>query len=697
MADYLNWLVSTALTNAAGATLLAIIAWAIARWSRTPAVAHGLWAIVLLKLLTPPLIEVPLGWQFDLFAPGPQPPTGIADYREATEPITVLSASREPPAAHVLDHRSDAAPLNTDVSPATAALNSPDPSSAMAVNHPVQGPANVRASAASFAWLRTAAFTGTYLAVVWLCGIGVSLSILARRAWVFHCFIRRSAIIDSSLPQRVKQLASEAGLRTAPQTIVVQGVVSPMLWGVGRGTTLIFPQKLVSHLPPAACDALVLHELAHFSRGDQWLRLVELVAQLLYWWHPVVWWARHEIEAAEEQCCDAWVVSRQAGSRRTYAEALLATIDFLCEPPAVLPPVASGLGEVPLLRIRLTQIMRGDLAVSLSASAKLALLGLAAIALPIGPALLEASVTPTRISRTARSAPASPLEIPPSSALEPPEAISAKPNEDAVPPDKALVTLRSLPATTRPGVAVTATAFSRNGKYSVQRRKGSQVTLVNQATNWRLDMSAHGILCVVFTPDSRHFLSGHDDGLVRAWDSETGGLASTFKGSSSAVWSLDVTPSDSANCLIAAGAKDGSIVVWDFTSEDEVARFAPLDSSVSCLRWSPQGDRLAISFGDFSNREDSALMIWSPLSNKLLTQISLDKPLAALAWLSGDDRLLVADWNGEARLWQSDLDILGPPVSLGTSGKLLAEAANWSADCPLAPAAIADHLAIRVD
>jgi WD40 repeat protein len=223
------------------------------------------------------------------------------------------------------------------------------------------------------------------------------------------------------------------------------------------------------------------------------------------------------------------------------------------------------------------------------------------------------------------------------------------------------------------------------------------VTLVNQATNWRLDMSAHGILCVAFTPDSRLFVTGHEDGLVRVWDSETGGLASTLKGSTGPVWSVAVTAGEPEDCRVAAGSKDGGIVVWNVASGEELTRFAPSNSSVSCVRWSPQGNRLAVSFGDFSNREDSGLLIWSPLTNEVVARTSLDQPAAALAWLPDGRHLLVAEWNGAARHWQSDLETPGTPVSLGASGKLLAEAANWSADCLLAPAVMPDQLAIRVD
>src|SRR4029079_1617616 len=98
------------------------------------------------------------------------------------------------------------------------------------------------------------------------------------------------------------------------------------------------------------------------------------------------------IEAAEEQCCDAWVISARAGSRRTYAEALLAAIDFLCEQPVILPPAASGLGGADLLRVRLTQIMSGELAANSSATAKWFVLGMALFLLPTGPGLVGVSV-----------------------------------------------------------------------------------------------------------------------------------------------------------------------------------------------------------------------------------------------------------------------------------------------------------------
>jgi hypothetical protein len=458
-----------------------------------------------------------------------------------------------------------------------------------------------------------------------------------------------------------------------------------MLWGLGRDAWLIFPQQLIQQLTPAACDTLLLHELAHYRRGDQWLRLIELAAQVCYWWHPVVWWARHEIEATEEQCCDAWVVEHQSGARRTYAEALLAAIDFICEPSPALPPAASGLGEISLLRLRLMQIMQGDLAANLSRRLRITSLIIAVAILPVGPSLLGANVSPLRNPRNTITSVTPQLNEATPIANEQPSSSSDEKSSSAEPqPDRASATLRSLPVATMLRAAVTANAVSPNGKYRLERRKASQVSLVNQLTDWRLDMTAHGIRCVVFTPDSSQFVTGHQDGVVRVWDSDTGGLVTSLRGATGPVLSIDVSSDASASRRVAAGSKDGSIIVCDLASGDVLARMTVSDSSVSCLRWSSQGDRLAIGLGDFSKREHSQLLVWSPASNEVHEQLPLDEPVAALTWLSDGDRLLLADWNGKARLYQFDFGLLSETVSLGTNGKQIAEAAHWSADCPLA-------------
>src|SRR4051812_43592027 len=52
------------LANALLAALLAALALAAGRFSRRPALAHSLWVLVLLKLVTPPVVPLPVpGWR----------------------------------------------------------------------------------------------------------------------------------------------------------------------------------------------------------------------------------------------------------------------------------------------------------------------------------------------------------------------------------------------------------------------------------------------------------------------------------------------------------------------------------------------------------------------------------------------------------------------------------------------------------
>jgi len=45
-------------SNALGAALLALLVAGFTRWCRRPAVRHGLWLLVLLKLLVPPFVSI---------------------------------------------------------------------------------------------------------------------------------------------------------------------------------------------------------------------------------------------------------------------------------------------------------------------------------------------------------------------------------------------------------------------------------------------------------------------------------------------------------------------------------------------------------------------------------------------------------------------------------------------------------------
>jgi hypothetical protein len=169
-----------------------------------------------------------------------------------------------------------------------------------------------------------------------------------------------------------------------------------MLWALFGSPRLLLPASLWERLTPDQRDTLLVHELAHLRRGDHWVRWLELAALALYWWHPVAWWARRQLQEAEEQCCDAWVVWALPDAALAYADALVATVAFLSQPRLLLPLGASGMGRTSQVKRRLTMIVNQTGSRALSWPWLLLVLLLGAALLPWRPTWAELTVLDDR-------------------------------------------------------------------------------------------------------------------------------------------------------------------------------------------------------------------------------------------------------------------------------------------------------------
>ena len=125
-------LLRAGLSNAVAATLMAMLVTALSRpLSRRPAILHGLWLLVLIKLVTPPLFDIPIPWPISTTAAEPVPFTvalveidSVADVDgrddpEASEVVEpgVLALSTESPRQTLL------AQVETDRSPSFFGLD----------------------------------------------------------------------------------------------------------------------------------------------------------------------------------------------------------------------------------------------------------------------------------------------------------------------------------------------------------------------------------------------------------------------------------------------------------------------------------------------------------------------------------------------------------------------------------------------
>jgi beta-lactamase regulating signal transducer with metallopeptidase domain len=304
-------------SNALMVAVLAAVVALLGRIWKNPVGLHLLWILVLLKLVTPPVVTLPV----------PLPVTQSA--RISTE-HAVMSGSATP------ETRTEIVAENAG---SAAANRHPQRvlDDRMTVGSPTAGiavtPAMVEGHETS--WL---------VVLAWIWGVGVALFAIGRayRIVRFCRLLRAAQPPAAAVLNMAEGIGKRLGLRRVPQIMMLPARLSPMVWSLGGRPRVVLPAELFERLDSEAQAAILAHELAHVRRNDHWVRLLELVATTLFWWHPVVWWACRQLQELEEQCCDCVVLGLAPHGARTYATALLDTLDFLSERSVVAPMGATA-------------------------------------------------------------------------------------------------------------------------------------------------------------------------------------------------------------------------------------------------------------------------------------------------------------------------------------------------------------------
>ncbi|MFG0284362.1 MAG: M56 family metallopeptidase [Phycisphaerales bacterium JB039] len=165
-------------------------------------------------------------------------------------------------------------------------------------------------------------------AAVWLGGAALVALLAALRCGVQRRRWRRAQLPPAEVRDLVRATARELKLRRTPLCAMTDDRISPMIC-CGLRPRLLLPASLWRDLDEDSRRAVLTHELAHLRRRDHMVCWIEAAVGCLYWWHPVVWWARRRIREEADLCCDAWVVALMPTGRRAYAEALLTTRSYL--------------------------------------------------------------------------------------------------------------------------------------------------------------------------------------------------------------------------------------------------------------------------------------------------------------------------------------------------------------------------------
>jgi beta-lactamase regulating signal transducer with metallopeptidase domain len=372
-------------SNALVVVLLAAGVAVLGRLWKNPLCLHLLWLLVLLKLVTPPVLTVPVSLPArDAAIASAQPAANEIARRSADDgamiegmPIGAVGPEEQ---GGVADDRAVSGALFLD--PGARRDLTPDESAGDVryLDTPTvsDDPAGEIAAAGAVAQPREIPWPVVF-ACVWATGTALLAIGHAWRILRFSRLLRGSVIAPATIREAAAGVANRLGLRRVPEIRMLPVCVSPLVWAIGGRPRVYLPTALFERLDEAAREAILAHELAHVRRGDHWVRLLEVVATALFWWHPVVWLAARRLRELEDECCDCLVVAMAPHEAKSYATALLDTLDFLSERAISAPLGATAAKSSQSMQRRIAMLKNRSWTVRMGVRQIVVLLAVAAL------------------------------------------------------------------------------------------------------------------------------------------------------------------------------------------------------------------------------------------------------------------------------------------------------------------------------
>lgn len=160
-----------------------------------------------------------------------------------------------------------------------------------------------------------------HLGLIWWIGM-VLLSVRFLGGYVLAQRLKHRRIrpVEDYWHDKLASLAKTIGLKEKVLLLESYLIESPVTLGYWRPVILL-PVGLLTTIPVAQIEAVLLHELHHIKYRDYCVNLFQTSLEIVFFYHPFVWWLSRIIrEEREYRCDDATVMA--SGDRMSLAKAL---------------------------------------------------------------------------------------------------------------------------------------------------------------------------------------------------------------------------------------------------------------------------------------------------------------------------------------------------------------------------------------
>ncbi|KAI0362957.1 WD40 repeat-like protein [Pilatotrama ljubarskyi] len=152
---------------------------------------------------------------------------------------------------------------------------------------------------------------------------------------------------------------------------------------------------------------------------------------------------------------------------------------------------------------------------------------------------------------------------------------------------------------------------------------------------WQPAANGHvgAVSALAYSHDSKLVASGADDSTIVLWDPTNQTIVRRFDGHADVVWALAFSPDDKR---LASASADSNVIVWDVETGEQLATLSGHEETIHPMVWSSDGKRIA------TGSDDMTVRLWDADTYEQLFVLVGHYTMLTVVKFSHDNRLLAS-------------------------------------------------------
>jgi beta-lactamase regulating signal transducer with metallopeptidase domain len=158
--------------------------------------------------------------------------------------------------------------------------------------------------------------------LLWMIGVGIFTFRLCGGVWQLHKYkTREISLASSDWQKRFSALCENLRISQTVKLLQSNRIETPIVAGWLK-PLIIVPTSVFLQMNPQQLETILAHELIHIRRYDNLVNFAQSSIEILFFYHPCVWWISAVIRREREFACDDAVTAMFENPHIVYASAL---------------------------------------------------------------------------------------------------------------------------------------------------------------------------------------------------------------------------------------------------------------------------------------------------------------------------------------------------------------------------------------